>query len=137
MFPQELTDVRGRNFLLALDEHRNGYRRRTVPSQQRGGVRRDSGLIIGGTTAEQPAVAFRRLERLRGPQIRRSGRLDVVMRIKQDRRRSGGPRRPAEYRRMRAVYFEQADTPEARLFKPRAGLFGGPAHLIWVVGFVA
>src|SRR5277367_6981593 len=118
MFPQELTDVRGRNFFLALDEHRNCYRRRAVPSEQCGGVRRDSGLIICGTAAEQSAVAFRRLERLRGPEIRRPGRLDVVMRIKQDRRRPGGPGRLAEYRRMRAVYFEQADTVEGRLFKP-------------------
>ena len=31
------------------------------------------------------------------------------MRVKQDGRRSGGAGRLAEYRRMRAVYFEQAD----------------------------
>ena len=43
----------------------------------------------------------------------------------------------AEYRRMRTVYFEQADTRQARLFEPRPGLFGGPAYLIWVVVLVA
>ena len=42
--------------------------------------------------------------------IRRPWRLDIVMCIKQDRGRSGGSGSLAEYRRMRAVYFEQADT---------------------------
>ena len=32
------------------------------------------------------------------------------MRVKQDGGRAGGSGRLAEYRRMRAVYFEQADT---------------------------
>ena len=43
----------------------------------------------------------------------------------------------AEYRRMRAFYFKQADTCQARPFQPCTGLFGGPAYLIWVVGVVA
>ena len=59
------------------------------------------------------------------------------MRVKQDCRRSGGSGRLAEYRRMRAVYFEQADTLQSRPFQPGPGLFGGPAYLIWVVRLVA
>ena len=43
----------------------------------------------------------------------------------------------AEYGRMRAVYFEQADTLQARRLEPGTGLLSRPAHLGWIVGFVA
>ena len=47
-----------------------------------------------------------------------------------------GSGRLPEYRRMRAVHFEQADAFETRFFEPGAGFLRGSAHLGRVVGFV-
>src|SRR2546430_16531161 len=62
--------------------------------------------VVGGAAGEQLAIAHRRLERRRGPLVQRVGRLDVIMPVDEQRRRSGhlGPHTP--HHRMRAAREE-------------------------------
>ena len=82
---------RGR-FLLAL-EHVLEVDRKAAAGRQDGGRGHDVGvglaLVVGRAAGEHPTADDDRLEGRRRPQVQRIDRLDVVMAVDQDRRRSG------------------------------------------------
>ena len=106
------------NLLFALDEDGHTHGRIAFPDLQRRRVNSDPGLIISGAAAEQAPGALCRLERRGFPELVRAGRLDVVMRIEQNRRSSGRPWSGAEHGRMRAVDLEQLDVTEPGTLEP-------------------
>ena len=78
------------DLLLALDEHRHADGEIIAEGTDRGQVRGDTRLVVGRTAREQAAVALGRLERLGVPVGAFAGRLDVVVRVEQDRRGADG-----------------------------------------------
>ena len=57
----------GAELLLALDEDDHADRQVVAEGAQRGDVRHDAGLVVGGAAAVEPAVALGGLERARSP----------------------------------------------------------------------
>ena len=107
----ELGQVLGGALLLALhhDLDRDRWLAGGKQRPDRGGVDRDPALVVGGPASVHPTVADLRQERRRLPELRVGDRLDVVMCVEEDRRRSGGARRLPEHRGMAAVELEQPD----------------------------
>jgi len=80
----------GTDLLLALDEHRDVHGQLGAEDPQRAEVRGDAGLVVGGATGVQAAVALGRLERRRVPLGVVVLGLDVVVGVEQHRRRALG-----------------------------------------------
>ena len=75
-------------------------------------------LVVGHTTRVQPSVALRQLEGRRLPELERVGRLDVEVRVAEDRRRGLGRSDAAEladHERSRAPRDEVAEPPPSRM----------------------
>ena len=81
----------GADLLLPLDEDRDAHREAAAVGPQRGEVRHDPGLVVGGTAAVEAAVALGGLERRAVPEVLAAGRLHVVVRVEHDRRGPLGP----------------------------------------------
>ncbi len=112
------------DLLLPLDEDGHPDRQLVTEdgaqSPQGTDVGDDAGLVVGGSAAVQPAVAFDRLERLGLPVRSVPGRLDVVVRVEQN---GGSPRRrrvTADHRGRAALGRQHAD-----LEQPGAGQVRG------------
>jgi hypothetical protein len=67
----------------------------------------DASLIISRATAEKATTVLYGLERRRIPKLLAARRLDIVVRIKQDRWRSGRTGGSAEHGWVRPVNLEQ------------------------------
>src|SRR5262245_6675891 len=100
---EELGQMRGPDFLLALDEDGHANRRLPLPRLQCRRVNRDSGLVIGRTTTKKTSPTFRRHEWRRIPEFVGTGRLDVMMCVEQYCRRTCRPSGGTEYRGMSPV----------------------------------
>ena len=82
---------RGRaRLLLALDEDRDADRQVAGVGAERGDVRHDAGLVVGGTAAVEATVALLGLERRAVPVGVVAGRLHVVVRVERHGRRALG-----------------------------------------------
>ena len=91
---QQCREVRGAGLLLALDEHlevdgRAGASGRREMGPDAEGVEAHLTLVVGRAPRVQPVTDDGRLERRVLPQVQRCDRLDVVVTVDQDRRRSG------------------------------------------------
>ena len=111
---QEVGEGRRADLLLALDEHRDPDAQLLAQHAQRADVRDDARLVVRGTAAVEAAVALGGLEGRAVPVGVVAGRLDVVVRVQQHRRRTlrarvGGRRPRARHPRHR----EHLDVVEA------------------------
>ena len=98
--------------LRALDEHLHVHGWRAVERAQRGQVRDDPRLVVGGPAPVHAAVLDRRRERVGLPPVGRRG-LDVVVRVEQHRRAGTGEVR--EQRRRLAGHVDALDLRRADL----------------------
>ena len=127
----ELLDAALAGLFLALDEHLDAHRAVVAEGQQRPGVHDDAALVVGGATAVQAAVTLGGLERLGVPQLFGPGRLDVVVRVEQDRGRAVAGRALAEHRLRRARHVHHAHAGQAglrRAARPRPRPSAPPAR---------
>ena len=87
----EVVEIGGADFLLALEDDADVDRQAAVLLQVRFDgleVHEDLALVVGGAARVDLAVADRRLERRRLPQLDRIDRLHVVVAVEEDRRRA-------------------------------------------------
>ena len=106
---------RAARLLLSLDHDLDAHRRLAVPGAQRSDVHQDVGLRVGGAAAEDGAVALAGLERGRLPFRLVPDRHHVVVRIQQDRGRSGRGRDLTGDDRRRVWQFEGSERFDARV----------------------
>ena len=88
----EVVEVDAADFLLAFEDELHVHRQPAVLLQvrlDRLEVHEHLALVVGGAARVDLAVADRRLERRRLPQLQRIDRLHVVVAVEQDRRRAG------------------------------------------------
>ena len=97
---KELAEVLGGGLLLALHEHRHPDGRLSVPGPNRSRVHDDARLVVGGASAEQPAVPLDRLVGVGGPQAPGPLRLDVVVGVQQDGGGAGRSGEPPDHGRV-------------------------------------
>jgi hypothetical protein len=84
----DLVEVRAADLLLAFDDPADADRERAGVIAQRADHRqpdRELAFVVGRATRKHLAVAQRRLERGRVPQLERVDRLDVVVVVEEDR----------------------------------------------------
>ena len=97
-------------------------RQRVAEGAQRGDVRHDAGLVVGGAAAVEPAVALDRLERVALPQRQVADRLHVVVGVEQHGRRAGRGRLAADHRRLPAgAHDPDVEAAAAQQFGDRLG----------------
>src|SRR5919106_3832732 len=122
--------------LLALDDHLDVDRQAVMgrqPCVDRGDVDQDPRLVVGGATAEQPAVTLGRLERWGGPPRQIARRLDVVVRVAQHRRPIGSGTEPVGvHGGMSTVDLEEPGVVAATHGQQVAHHLGTAAHLLLV-----
>ena len=99
---QEVDEGRRPDLLLALHEHGDTDPELVTEHPQRADVRDHARLVVRGTAPVETSVALRRLERAGQAVGLVAGRLDVVVRVQQDRGRTRparvGGRRQREHR---------------------------------------
>ena len=86
----EVVEIGGPDFFLALEDDADVHRQAAVLLQMRLDgleVHEDLALVVGGAARVDLAVADRRLEGRRLPQVDRIDGLDVVVAVEEDRRR--------------------------------------------------
>ena len=76
-------------FLLAFEDDLEVDRRLAVEIAQGSDMRHQVGLVVGHTPSVDDAVLFNRLKRLMSPQGLVARRLNVVVRVEKDGRRTG------------------------------------------------
>ena len=130
----KLSRLRGADFLFAFEDDLDVHRQAAVLLQvrlDRLEVHEDLALVVGRAARVDLAVAHRRLERRRLPQVERIDRLHVVVAVEEDRRRAGGAEPVAvddrEARRLDQPNVLQPDAPH---------LLGGPLGAALDVGRV-
>ncbi len=113
----ELGQVLGRALLLALDDDLDRDRAVAVGEERadRGRVDHDAALVVRGAASVHPPVLHDRLEGRRVPLVERPLRLDVVVRVEQDRGCALGSGDLAEDRGMAAVQLQEAGVRRRRL----------------------
>ena len=129
-------EVRRADLFFAFDDDLDVDRQLAVDAQvrfDRGEVHQALALVVDRAAPVDLAVAHRRFERRRRPELERIGRLHVVMAVDQDRRRA----RRAEPRAVRdrmAAGFEHLGSvsPAARMRADR--VLGGAPHVGGVIG---
>jgi hypothetical protein len=112
--------VLGAALLLALDHDLDGDRGSRRERADRGGVRHDPALVVGGSAPVHTAVSDGRLEGRGVPFVERALRLDVVVGVEQDGRR---PIRTAQLAEHRGV-------PPRKLEEPHAAQAGVGQHIL-------
>ncbi|PQM47701.1 hypothetical protein C1Y40_02088 [Mycobacterium talmoniae] len=111
---QQRTQRRRPGLLLPLHEHRHPHRRPAPVRPERRQMRCDTGLVVGAAALVEPAVAFGRLERRRGPLAGIALGLHIVVGVQQHGRRPGRGGIAGDHRRGAAL----GDDPNLR----KAGL---------------
>ncbi len=109
---EERQERRRADLLLPLDEDRDTDTEVLAQHPQGADVRDDPGLVVGRAAPVQAAVALRGLERRALPVRVLPGRLDVVVRVEQDRRGAGGRGTSADDRGRTALDLEHLDVVE-------------------------
>ena len=125
----EVVEVGAADFLFALDQELHVHRQVAVLLQVRFDrleVHEHLALVVGRAARVDLAVADRRLERRRGPQVHRVHRLHVVVAVEQDRRRARR-RRATRRRRRDGPAFPRAARSAARCAASRRAVHS--AHL--------
>ena len=124
---QELRQRRRADLLLALDEHGDPDREPVAVRPQRRQVHRDARLVVGGAAPVEPPVPFGRLERVAVPVRGVAGRLDVVVRVQQDRGGAGRGGPAAQHRGPAVPGGQHVDLGQAGLAQQGGDLAGaGP-----------
>ena len=111
----EVVEMLAADFLLALDDELHVHRQASVLLQVRFDrleVHEHLALVVGGAARVDLAVADRRLERRRLPEIQRIDRLHVVVAVEQNRRRTRRAEPVAVHHRI-AGRLDQPDVLQA------------------------
>ena len=101
---KKLFEMERADFLLTFEENLDSHRRAALETPDRSGVDNDPGLVVGGSPAEQATVRFDRIEGRCVPELRRAGRLDVVVGIQEDRRNPLARRRDLSVNRRMGIF---------------------------------
>jgi hypothetical protein len=95
-------------------------------------MQHDAGLVVARAAAEQPAIAFRRLERIREPVGPLPRRLHVVVRVEQDGRSAVRTGDLAEHRRVGAGDLQEPNASDPAGLEDLGGRFGGAADRLGI-----
>ena len=133
----ELGEVGGGALLFALDQELDGERHVTGERPERGGVDRDTRLVVGGPASIEAAVADLRFERGRVPLLQRAFRLHVVVGVQQDCRRSHRTVEPAEDRRMPIFQLQETGVRHPRCDEDVARRLGARPDVRRIVAWIS